>query len=467
MTNSRKSATATPAQELSDFVYSLRISDVPQNIRASAIRCLIDCTGIALATQSMPFARIVADIVTEWGGVEESTVFCSGTRIPAANAIIANGNMVHGIDFDNTHGEAMCHPGACIVPTALALAEKVGGSGQSLIEAIVGGLEVQTRIAAAASTQFHARGFHPTFISGCFATALTAGKLLGLPPAQLTNALGICGTQASGSFEWLEDGSWAKRFGPGWAGHAGTIASLMAMRGYTGPATIFEGRYGLYRSHVGEGNYSIPRLLRGLGTEWETANLITKRYPCCHVTHPFINAARTLKRQYKFGPDDIVDVECLVQRQQAPIVCEPVAAKRVPVSTYEAQFSMYYTVAVALLRESVDITDFTEQSLKDSRVLSLASRIRYTPYEAVPYNPHHPGTVVIRLRDGHEIRQGYNDDVDNPMTDSDVAAKFRQNAGRSLSAEQLERLLTVLMQAPSAQSVRDLMALTVPTGGRS
>lgn len=451
----------TAAQKLSQYVHDMRYEDIPDDVRRMAVRQIIDSVGIGLACQPMPFARIVTDILTEWGGAPESTIFGSAVRVPAANAIIANGNMIHGIDFDNTHGEAMSHPGACVVPTALALAEKTGATGRDLILAVVAGHEVQCRIAAAASTHFHARGFHPTFVSGCFATALTAGRFLGLDVAQLVNALGICGTQASGTFEWLENGSWAKRFGPGWAGHGGTLAAMMAKRGYTGPETIFEGRFGLYRSHVGEGNYSIDRLVRGLGTEWETAKLVTKRYPCCHITHAFINAAKVLKKQHGFSVGDIVDVECRVQRQQAPIVCEPAAAKRAPTTTYEAQFSMYYTVAVTLLRGALGIDDFEESSLRNPDVLALTKLVRYTPYEQTPYNHFHPGTLVIRLRDGRTLTQGYDDDVDNPMTDADVADKFRRNAARSLSTAQAETLLGALVDIESAKNIRDITALTV------
>lgn len=145
---------ATPARRLSEFVHGLAFSVIPDDARRAAVRCLIDSVGIGLACQSMPFARMVTEMVSDWRGVEESTVFGSAIRLPAPSAIIANGNMVHGIDFDNTHGEAMSHPGACIVPTALAVAEKVDANGQRLVEAIVAGLEVQTRIAAAASTHF-------------------------------------------------------------------------------------------------------------------------------------------------------------------------------------------------------------------------------------------------------------------------------------------------------------------------
>lgn len=451
----------TPAQQLSEYAHALRYNDIPNDVRNLAVRCLADVLGICLADQDMPFARVVTDLVTEWGGAPESTVIGSGARVPAPNAILANGNLAHGIDFDNTHGEGRVHSAACIVPTALAVAEKVGSGGRALVEAIVAGVEVQTRIGSAASSQFHFRGFHPTFVSGCFATAITAGKLLDLSVEQLTHALGICGTQAAGTFEWLADGSWSKRFGPGWAGHGGTIAALMARRGYTGPPTIFEGKLGFYRSHVGEGNYSIERLVRGLGSEWETRKLQFKRYPCCHALHGFINAALTLRRDYGFGPDDIAEVECLIQPHQIQNVCEPRAVRVAPTSTYVALFSLFYTVACAFVRGAVGLDDFTDESIRDPEVLKLAERVRYTIYQYAAWNPSYPGIVVARLRDGRELRREYEGDLQNPMTDDEIAEKFRRNARRSLPADQVERLQGALVHLPSAATVSGLMALTV------
>lgn len=127
----------TAAQTLSQYVLDMRYEHVPADVRRMAVRQIIDNVGIGLASQSMPFARIVTDILTDWGGPPESTIYGSPVRVPAANAVIANGNMIAGIDFDNTHGEAMSHPGACIAPTALALAEKTGTNGRDLVLAVV------------------------------------------------------------------------------------------------------------------------------------------------------------------------------------------------------------------------------------------------------------------------------------------------------------------------------------------
>jgi 2-methylcitrate dehydratase PrpD len=450
----------TPAQQLSAFTHDLTFADIPSHVRDAAKRALVDTVGVGLAAQEYPFAGIVTDVMLELGGTPEATVLGNGTRLSAPNAIIANGNLMHGLDYDNTHAGGLMHPGACVVPTALAVAEKTGADGEALLLAIVVGHEAQGRIAAAAATKFHARGFHPTFITGSFASALTAGKLLGLDAAQLTHALGICGTQASGTFEWLQDGSWAKRFGPGWAGSAGTLAALLAQRGYTGPATIFEGRFGLYRNFVGDGNYSLERLVRGLGTEWETVATMYKRYPCCHANHGAINAARALMREGSFSVADIEAVECRIQPDMARMVGEPVDVKRRPLTPYQAQFSIYYDVALAFLQGMVDLDDFVEERLNDPDVLALADRIVCTPEPQYSGVGGYPATVTVTLKDGRTLRHEDPGDLVNPMSDDEVDDKFRRNAGRSLPPEQVEDLLAAMRGAGPDTDVRALMALS-------
>lgn len=455
----------TPAEQLSEFTSQLTYGDLPPEVKTAAKRALVDTVGVGLAAQEYPFARIVTEVMTELGGTPESTVLATGARLSAPNAIVANGNMMHGLDFDNTHAGGLMHPGACVVPTALAVAEKVGATGEELLAAIVVGHEAQGRIAAAAATKFHARGFHPTFISGCFATALTAGKLMGLTAEQLTHALGICGTQASGTFEWLQDGSWAKRFGPGWAGNAGTIAAMLAQRGYTGPATIFEGRFGLYRSFVGEGNYSLERLTRGLGSEWETLEAMHKRYPCCHANHPAINAARWIAQEHTIDVDQIAEIECLIQPDMVPVVGEPEDVKRRPQTPYQAQFSIYYDVSLGFLRGMVDLDDFTEDRLGDPEILSLADRVKCTAHADYSGKGGFPATVIFRMQDGSELRREDPGDLINPTTDEEVDDKFRRTAGRCLPDEQVERLLAAMRGADDLANVSELMAATaIPAG---
>src|SRR5262249_39145880 len=153
------------------------------------------------------------------------------SRVGAASAVLANGTLAHGLDFDDTREDAIVHTGSVAVTTALAVGEAVGASGRAVLEALIAGVEVMCRVGLAVPGRFHARHFHPTSLAGSFAAAAVAGKLRGLTEDRIVHAFGICGSQAGGIIEYLVDGTWTKRLHPGWAAHAGVIAVDLAQSG--------------------------------------------------------------------------------------------------------------------------------------------------------------------------------------------------------------------------------------------
>ena len=235
---------------------------------------------------------------------------------------------------------------------------------------------------------------------------------------------------------------------------------MLAARGYTGPNTIFEGRFGLFKSHVGEGNYSLERLVRGLGTEWETATVMSKRYPCCHATHSSIDAIKALQREQAIDPEQVVEVECRIQPDMVAVVGEPALGKKHPQTVFQAQFSIYYEVATVLLRGNVTLGDFTEETIRDPKTIALAERVRYTPWPAYSGRGGFPATVVLKLGGGRELTREISGNLDNPMTEREIGEKFRRNA-RVLGEARAEQLLSAINNVAEATSVPELMALTV------
>ena len=191
-------------------------------------------------------------LARRWGGPGLSTVW--GTTLSAAppEAALVNGALAHGLDFDDTHADSVCHGSAVLVPAVLALAESEGLGGRDALTAIVAGYEAMVRIAMAAPGRFHERGWHATAVCGAFGAALAAGKCLRLDAARLTAALGIAASMASGVMEFLEDGSWVKHLHPEWAAQSGIQAAALAREGFTGPATALEGRLGFLRAALGD-----------------------------------------------------------------------------------------------------------------------------------------------------------------------------------------------------------------------
>lgn len=453
----------TAAEILADFTHELSLSRLPDAVVANAKLRILDTVGIALAATTQDFAPSVLRALEDLGqSPKVSTVIGTRNRVPAPVAALANGALAHGLDFDDTHTASITHASACVVPPALALGEARRLPGRELLVAAVVGWESITRIGAAAPNAFHARGFHATGVCGAFAATLAASRALGLSSRQTVHALGIAGSMAAGIFEYLADGSWVKRLHPGWAGHAGVTAASLARHGFTGPSTIFEGRFGFFRTHLGEGEYDASRLTKGLGEEWETLAISFKPYPCCHYNHAFIDAALALSRGHAIRAEDAEQIECRIAEGQIPIVCEPAAAKRRPRTPYDAQFSLPYAVAVALLDGRVGLESFGPERIRDPNVLRLAERVTYVIDPASEFPRVFPGWVIVRLRDGRvlEAREPLNRGCPaNPLSPDEIRAKFRDNAGRVLSGKTVAQLEAMIESLESRRDITDLMGL--------
>src|SRR5438874_1369839 len=249
----------------------------------------------------------------------------------------------------------------------------------------------------AAPGEFHARGWHATAVCGAFGATLAAGRLEGLDRGRLTAALGIAGSFASGIIEHLEDGPWVKRVHPGWAAHSGVVAAGLARGGFTGPATILEGRFGFYRTFLRSEPDRAP--FDTLGKEWETLRVGFKPYPCCHYNHAYLDCALALRREHRIEPDAIEGIECRVPAGEVPIVCEPRDSKLRPRTPYDAQFSLAYSVAAALVDGRVGLDTYTKDRIRDERTLALAARVEHTVDPASRFPDGFPGWVRVRLRD--------------------------------------------------------------------
>ena len=248
--------------------------------------------------------------------------------------------------------------------------------------------------------------------------------------------------------EFLADGSAVKRLHAGWAAHGGVVAAMLAAGGVTGPATVLEGRFGLYRTFVDR--EPDAAVFDTLGREWETPRIGFKPYPCCHYNHAYIDCALRLRREHDIAADSIAAVECLVPAGEVPIVCEPRPVKLAPRTTYEAQFSLPYAVAAALLDGRVSLGTFTPDRLRDDRLLGLASRIEHAVDPASTFPNGFPGWVRVHLADGRVLEAREPDgrgSVSRPLPPAAIVEKFRDNAARALpgpAVEAIERAVTTL-----------------------
>ena len=449
----------TGTERLAAFALGLHAEDVPAEVGAAARLHALDTVGCALAGWALGVGdEGVAAAREECPRGPASTVGHQNGLPPAA-AALANGMLAHGLDFDDTHAGAIVHVGAVIVPAALAAAEAHGASGAELQTAIVAGGEVFVRLAAAAPSAFHARGFHPTSVCGVFGATVAVARLRGLDPERTVHALGIAGSMASGLFAHLSDGSATKRVHPGWAAHGAHHAVALAAHGASGPAAVLEDRFGLYATHVPRVEPALRAELADLGSRWETLRVAFKPYPACHFLHACVDAAAAAAggNGVRVEAGAIAEIVAQVPEAAVPIVLEPAAAKVAPRSPYDAKFSLQYSVAAMLVHGEVDVRSYTPAAIADADVLELARRVRYEAHDFATYPGAFPGAVRIRTHDGRELtaelphQRGA---PEHPLTGDEVRAKFGTNAGLALPDDAVALLEQALLGVDAVSDVR-------------
>jgi 2-methylcitrate dehydratase PrpD len=385
-------------------------------------------------------------------------------RVAAANAVIANGTLAHGLDYDDTLEEAIVHTGCCAGMTALAAGEEVAASGAKVLEAAIVGTEVLCKVGLVAPGKFHARGFHPTAICSTFGAAAAAGKLYGLNASQWVDAFGLCGSQSSGIIEYLADGTWTKRIHPGWSAHGGVIATLLAKEGFRGPAKVLEGTHGFFSAFGGKNQYDFEKIFE-LGQRWEIPRLTFKSYPCGSISHPYMDCALRIKQKYSPAPSEIAEVLCRTPEGPVHRLWEPLPDKQKPVSSYGAKFSLPYSIAVMLIRGQAGLEEFSEAAIRDRELLELAAKIRYELDPSIDYPRHFEGHVQVKMKDGTihtedqlHPRGGYED----PLPPEEIEAKFRANARLALAENRVEEVVRLVQRLEKLPAVSMLTEAVIP-----
>jgi 2-methylcitrate dehydratase PrpD len=455
---------STFADTLARFAAGLSPAALPAEVAEQAARLLLDTVGVTLAAVPEEFAGSVHRVALDLGGPPEASLWGRAERVGMATAVLANGTLAHGLDYDDTLEEAIVHTGCCCATTALAVGEARRASGAAVLAALVAGVEVMAAVGLVAPGAFHRRGFHPTALCGSFGAAAAAGSLLGLGPAELATAFGLCGSQASGIIEYLSDGSWSKRLHAGWAAHAGVAAAFLARAGFTAPRTVFEGTHGFYRAFTGEAPdpARLDRLAAGLGRDWALLRLMFKAYPCGSINQPYMDCAVRIRASADFRPEAIREVVCRTAEGPVHRLWEPLADKRRPATPYGAKFSLPYCVALVLADGEAGVEGFSEAKTRDPRILAIAEKVSYVLDPTMPYPRRFTGHVRVVLADGRvleETQEAPRGGPERPFAKDELWAKFRANAARALPAPQVEALLGRLATVGGAPDVAAAAAL--------
>lgn len=338
---------------------------------------LFDTLACAVAGISANGVSSLIEIAEDWGGKPEAAIWCTGHRVPAPLAAWVNGMMSHARDFDDTHDAAVLHAGVSVVPAALAAAEAApDATGSDVIAGVAAGLELISRLGVSTTVGIIETGFMYTSLFGHFAATAAAARVWRLSIEDTVNALGIAYSQAAGTHQVTRDAALTKRIQPGFAAKTAQVSVAMARKGIRGAQRTFEGEDGLFRSYF-HNRYDPERLRAGLGKHFDLVDLSYKPYPCCRFNHTAIDAALAIRKQMEPGTK-VLGVKAMVNRQAYEAVATPIEVRKHPRTIVQAQFSIPYTVAVALQKGAVGLIDFTEESLSNPEVLALAALVDVT-----------------------------------------------------------------------------------------
>jgi 2-methylcitrate dehydratase PrpD len=354
------------------------------------------------------------------------------------DAALVNGVLMHGLDFDDTHLAAIVHPTVTCLPAAFGVAEAKRARGTDLLAAYVAGIECAIRIGAAAKGGFHHVGYHATGIVSHFASALAAGRLLGLDPDALVSAQGIAASTASGVQVFLEEGAWTKRLHPGWGAVAGITAATLARSGFFGPSRAFTGRFGLFETHLQQGAAAVDAsgITAGLGRDWQLSQTSIKPFPVCHFLHGAAEAAMRLNGALHPSPPDLLEIRVRIPGDTLPIVAEPAERKCAPENDYDAKFSAQYVVATCLLKGRMGLAELDEEARGDPQVRAVARRILVVADERSAFPQYMSGGVNIITRDGrsHDAYVQINNGAGpRAVTRAGIADKFFATAERTVA----------------------------------
>jgi 2-methylcitrate dehydratase PrpD len=471
--SSRDEAIPDATQNFVENFQSIRYEDLPPEVVKITKDQVLDFFGVALGGSGEAAVPELRDLVLEWGGAPQSTIFRWGDRVPTPNAAQVNATMAHSLDFDDVHEDAIMHPGVVAIPTALAMAEYVGGlsgrvSGREFITAVALGTDFICRcgLATRPGESIHPYGWHLTTLYGYMTSALVAARVMGLGEKAMTDSVGIAYHQSSGNGQSVKDGAHTKRLGPGMAVRGGIASAMMAKRGITGAHNCLEGKAGLYKVyHMGA--YSRERLLDDLGKRFEGINVSIKPYPCCRGVHAFCDAGLALAAKYDIRPEDVESILIHCGEGTYGLLGSPLEVKATPRNPVDSQFSIVWGAATALARHRVTLDDFTPEAIKSPDILALTAKTDVQIDHEFDRGDVgiEPARVRVTMKDGGV----FTEQVDfptgapsRPLSFSDVERKYRsllEHAGQPISAANADGLVEKIAGLEQLEDVQDLISL--------
>lgn len=453
----------TAIEELVANVLETRFESFDEAILEHAKNRIIDTAGCLIAGVNAPGNLELVDLVKDWGGKEEATILIHGGRVPAQNAAMVNSIMARS--FDSEPNGALVdgiiipsHISGTTIITAITIGELMGINGKELITAMLVGEDVASRILASSSSRKRMDSIGTVNVFG--ATAI-AGRLLGLNRLQMRNALGICLDHVTGSYQNVWDRTFAFKLSQGLSARSGIFSAQLAKRGWTAAEDALLGKFAYYYLYTD----SLPDteiLTRDLGEKYYTEAYF-KPYPSCQYNHGPIECVLSLLNKHDIKVADIKDVIVYVSRRSLDAaVARPFSIGKFPYAN--ALFSYQYTVASALLRKSVNLEHFSEESIRDPEVNAFIGKIKLAE---LPGAELLASKLEVNMNDGRTLSESIDtpkgDKDRNPMSKEEIIAKFWANVdySKTVTRRNAEELLKQFDGLEKLSSLKKIIELLV------
>src|ERR1700681_1469463 len=444
----------TMATELARRIRAFTYDGLPDAALEWAKTGILDTVGVTLAGSLEPCARIALHVCTATG---PALVFGCAQRLSVTDAALVNGTASHALDFDDCSNTLGGHPSVPILPGLFALADAMPVSGRDFLAAYVAGFETETRIARAVNFHHYDKGWHPTATLGIFGATAAASLLLRLTAQETATALAIAASFSSGLK--ANFGTMTKPLHVGHCARNGVMAAMLARAGMTASHDVFEHRQGFFNVFNGAGNYDADAVLRDWAGPLDiiTPGIAIKSYPCCGSTHPAIDAMLDLVRAHRLTPENVAHVVSWMHPRRLAHTNRPSLR-----SALDAKFSVQYCLARALVDGQVVLSHFDENAYRDPRVAAVMARIEAAPHPHMsPSSEAHFGAeVTVTTTDRRTLAKAVDIALgrtsDNALPRALLEAKYRDCAGRVLSADAVVRSLDLVREMETLDRVSRL-----------
>ncbi|MDH5539768.1 MAG: MmgE/PrpD family protein [Rhizobacter sp.] len=448
---------------LAHFVCTLQAGDLPADAARITRLVMLAAVGTGVAGASEDGVAPLRGLLLERGGAGQARTLVYGDRLPAHAAAQLNGMMCRALDYCDAMAPGI-HIGSSLIPAAFAAAELNGAcSGAEFLAALAVGCELGARFNL---TEAMYDGFDPTGVAIVFASTAAAARILRLSEKQTLHALGLAFNRCGGSFQSNIDGTLAVRTIQGWVAQTGIECAQLAQRGISGPVNFLTGVYG-YPHLYGRDRLDPAEMVEGLGSDWRLLQMMFKKYPSCGATQGMTELVLQLVHQLDLTPARVRSVEVRLPPYCHKLVGHPFRMGDNP--RVNAQFSVQYCVANAIVRGASKLPHFKVEQVADPRVHELIGRVAAVSDAALDARGHTAVDVTLHTSDGQvhqhqlDIAPGY---PGNPLSDEQQRGRFQDcmaYAAMPLPKVQIERFLGRLDGLAALPDARVLIDdLTVP-----